>query len=681
MHAPAPAPGPLSISRVGVGRADRGPIPGPAWGRRRALALALGGEIDGVEQVFALLLAVEAGGVAPELGARAAAAAGLPGLATLTFASGAPGGPALDGGLGLVEVVGEAVAAALADLQPGSLGWGRALRWDLLRCTDPARVLRRRKLERGAAHLRTADPDAGLKRLIEELHADPAPPSLVWEAALCDPTLPVLCARDAAGRPRLSLAWVGGREAGLPGPPREGGGVFGRAARLLEAQLWGRHRQAAHAVLLCGAGGDARLDVEEPPPHDLLRGAERAARRLSDALARAVGEAQTSPALALAGLVRERPDAGVDEDEGEGLVGLRLLSPTGEELPLLSAPRPGTPLLLAGLRRAGLRPLALGAARVRGVDPLPDGLKAALDRADRLERLPLLPVVAPPRAAGLAPGSVAGGEDGPAEDDLSDAGAAEDALSADGPVDLGPFEDGLGDADLAEEDPSEDGSSEADLSADGASDAEPSEADPSEDGSSDADLSEDDPSEGDLAEDGLSDADLAADTAASDPASALVPPDQNPPEGPEAPPAAPARKPRKPRPEPELPPPPGAPTLSARVRGEGAEARAVIEGDAALPLPTLARGQAALRVEIGARIPEPKHPGGAKPKRPRPPRYTWSTLFWGGAPVDELHQTLRTGPAGERWRWRFEAPLPPRWRGMAFRVVVDGVASLPDLLR
>ena len=117
------------------------------------------------------------------------------------------------------------------------------------------------------------------------------------------------------------------------------------------------------------------------------------------------------------------------------------------------------------------------------------------------------------------------------------------------------------------------------------------------------------------------------------------------------------------------------------MRGEGAEARAVIEGDAALPLPALARGQAALRIEIGARIPEPKHHGGAKPKRPRPPRYTWSTLFWGGAPVDELHQTLRTGPAGDRWRWRFEAPLPPRWRGMAFRVVVDGVASLPDLLR
>ncbi|MFM2245410.1 MAG: hypothetical protein RL071_1484 [Pseudomonadota bacterium] len=674
MHAPDPAPGPLSISRVGVGRADRGPIAGPAWGRRRALALALGGEIDGVEQVFGLLLAVEAGGVAPGLGARAAAAAGLPGLATLTFASGAPGGPALDGGLGLDEVVGEAVAAALADLQPGSLGWGRALRWDLLRCTDAARVLRRRKLERGAAHLRTADPDAGLKRLIEELHADPAPPSLVWEAALCDPALPVLCARDAAGRPRLGLAWVGGREAGLPGPPREGGGVFGRAARLLEAQLWGRHRQPVHAAVLCGAGGDARLDVEEPPPHDLVRGAERAARRLSDALARALGEAQTSPPLALAGLVRERPEAGVDEDEGEGLVGLRFLSPTGEELPLLSAPRPGTPLLLAGLRRAGLRPLALGAARVRGVDPLPDGLKAALDRADRLELLPVVPVVAPPRAAVVAPEGVAGGEDGPAEDDLSDAGLSDDDLSGGGAADGG----------LTEEGPAED------VPAEGvATEGIPAEGGLSEGGQPEGGLTEDGPagdgpSEDDLSEDGLSDADLASDAAASDPASDAGLSDPTLPEGPEAPaaaPAAPARKPRKPRPEPEPPPPPGAPTLSARVRGEGAEARAVIEGDAALPLPTLARGQAALRIEIGARIPEPKHPGGAKPKRPRPPRYTWSTLFWGGAPVDELHQTLRTGPAGDRWRWRFEAPLPPRWRGMAFRVVVDGVASLPDLLR
>ncbi len=527
---PAADPAAAPIDRLGVGRADRGPGAGPGWGRRRALALLFGAG----ERLLGLILAVEAGGLDAGVAARALAARGLGGLPVLCLASGAPGGPALDAGLDLEDTVQDAIDEAIRDLGPGSLGWGAHPVWGLALNTDAARVLRRRKLERGPGHLRTADPDAGLDRLVVELHGMASPPGVLWEAAICDPTLGLLLARGPEGALRGAIGFVAAREAAPPGPPREGPGVFGRAARMVEAALYQKQRAPVPAILVASAGGDARLIVPEAPTADPLAGVEAAARRLSGALLGALPQAVAAAGLGAPGWLDE--PAAQDDAEDDAEVGLQGF--VFEEGALLSGPAPATPLLLSGLRRGGLRPLAIGARRVRGVDPLPDGLKAALDRYDRLARAPI---------------------------------------------------DGL-------------------------------------------------PT----------------------------------PAAPDARPAPPPRRPAGPR---------RAPTFAAKVRGEKGAAEAIFEGDLPPGEGLSGRGAPTVCVEVGARRPEPKRPGGAKPKNPPPPLYDWSPLYWGGLPVDDLHQSFRVGEAGGLWRWRLVTPLPPRWRGEAFRVVVAGVPSSAVVMR
>lgn len=528
--APTLPPGAPPIDRVGVGRADRGPGGGPGWGRRRAFALLFGCG----DRLLGAIVAVEAGGFDPAVAERALAARGLGGLPALCFASGAPGGPAFDAGLDLEDAVQDAVDGALRDLAPGSLGWGQLPVWGLAATTDAARVLRRRKLERGPGHLRSAEPDAALDRLVLELHGLSSPPGVLWEAALCDPTLGLLLARGPEGALRGALGFVAAREAAPPGPPREGPGVFGRAARLVEAALYQKQRAAVPAMIVASAGGDARLLVPEAPTADPLAGVEQAARRLSAALLGALPRAVEAAALGAPAWLTEAPEGGGELDGELGVQGFVF-----EQGALLSGPAPATPLLLSGLRRGGLRPLALGARRVRGTDPLPDGLKAALDRNDRLSVGPI---------GGLTAPAVA----------------------------------------------------------------------------------------------------------------------------PAARPAPPPRAPSGPR---------RAPGFVAKIRGEKGAAEAVFEGDLPPGEGLSGRGAPTVCVEVGARRPAPPRPGGAKPKNPPPPLYDWSPLLWGGLPVDDLHQTFRVGEAGGLWRWRLVTPLPPRWRGEAFRAVVAGVPSSAVVLK
>lgn len=256
----------------------------------------------------------------------------------------------------------EAVRIAGESLAPGQLAWGEVHRWGHAESTDPLRVLRRRKLQRPLAHLRSTSPDPGLDRLLSMLHEQPRPLSQDWLGALADPRIGALVVRDLQGNPRGVLGFLGGRPSARP----PGAGVPGAVSRAAEGQLWRRSRNRVPVVALAGFCGDARLRAPEAPGDTAW---VPRATWLGEALAEAAGAAVT---LATGGL--ERRVGRALSVEGPGISG-RIL---GTERPLSVA-------LSGGLRRGGVPLVAAFSGAARGVDPWPDGYKAILDLRDRLD--------------------------------------------------------------------------------------------------------------------------------------------------------------------------------------------------------------------------------------------------------------------------------------------------------